>query len=510
MSLDGAESFSLSWIEKYRPRTLDDLAGHNTLTDKMRTWSKHWSGNSTPKMKALILEGEPGVGKTTAALALANERGWEVIELNASDARNLESIRKMATRGAMSRDITDTDGFSEGAKIKRKLILLDEADNLYERGAKTDDGSDLSDKGGKKAIVELVRLTQQPVILIVNNLYGLISGSGASLSFTCEKLKFRRLGPASIMKRLRHICTMENIHFDDEILHAIAERSGGDMRSAVGDLQMVCVGKVRITLKDMSVLGFRDNKENIFNTLDRVFRAGTLKNAKSALMDVDENIDTLMLWFTENITTAMSHPEDIDRGMQYLSKADVFLGRVRRRQNYKLWKYAKDELAAVSISRKHPNRNRSRYQFPSYLKSMSRTKDTRASLKEISHLLGRHTHTSIRTIKNDPIHRFSILVQREPEFAGHLVAEVGLKKEHIKMLSKGAISEKEIRAIIKMAEEYRSQQAAPVIKDATGLMAFDKEEEEPVGTEGETIVEETVPPEEEEGSGPKQTSLFQF
>jgi replication factor C large subunit len=193
--------------------------------------------------------------------------------------------------------------------------------------------------------------------------------------------------------------------------------------------------------------------------------------------------------------------------MQNLSRADVYLGRVRRRQNYKLWKYAKDELAAVSIARKHPNRNRTRYQFPSYLKSMSRTKDRRATLKETSQLLGRFTHTSIRTIKADPINRFGLLVQREPDFATHLIAEVGLKKEHIKMLAKGALSDKDIKKLVQTAEKYRSEQAAPTVIGSTGLMSFHTEEEEPVSEEVPMEVEET-PAEDEEG--PKQTSLFEF
>ncbi|MGA1872314.1 MAG: replication factor C large subunit [Thermoplasmatota archaeon] len=508
---------STSWTEKYRPENLDELIGHNKIADKMRTWARSWEDGSTPKMRALILEGEPGVGKTTAALALAGEMGWDVIELNASDARNLESIRRLATRGAMSRDITDIDGFSRGVDYKQKLILLDEADNLYERGAQTEDGSDMSDRGGKRAIVELVRLTRQPVVLIVNNLYGLISGSGSSLSFTCEKLKFRRLSPASLVKRLRQICEMEGIQYDDEVLAAIADRSSGDMRSAVGDLQMVCAGKTRITMKDLPVLGIRDNKENIFNTMELVFRAGSINDARRALMDVDENIDTLMLWFAENLNVSMSHPEDMDRGMQRLSRSDLYLGRVRRRQNYKLWKYAKDTLATLSTVRKFPNRNRSRYQFPSYLRSMSRTKDTRAMMKEISLLIGRYTHTSIRTIKDDPIHRFRILVSREHGFSANLVANVMLTKEHLKMLSGDALSEKDLRRILKKAEAYRSSQAAPRSIDGHGLMAFNDDEEpdtagevEPKAAEIPDDHDETQKGNEESDKDPKQTSLFEF
>ncbi|MBN1390851.1 MAG: replication factor C large subunit [Candidatus Thermoplasmatota archaeon] len=503
---------AFSWTEKYRPSTLDDLVGHNRVVDQMRNWARKWIGDSMPGSRALILEGEPGIGKTTAAFGLANEMGWGVVELNASDARNLASIRQLATRGAMSRDITDMDGSWGEGGCKKKLILLDEADNLYERGAVSEEGEDLSDKGGKRAIVELVRVTRQPVILIVNNLYGLISGSGASLSFTCEKLKFRRLGPASIVKRLKWICEMEGIAQDEEVLSAIAERASGDMRSAIGDLQMVCAGKTRITMKDMSVLGVRDNKENIFNTLDMVYKASSISEARKALMETDENIDTMVLWFAENLQVSMSHPEDIDRGMQRLSLTDIHLGRVARRQNYKLWKYAKDTLATLSIARRYPNRNRSRYQFPTYLRSMSKTKETRAALKEISLLLGRYTHTSMRTVKEDPFYRFRLLVKRDPGFSANLMVSASLTKEHLKMLSDNTLSEKDLRKIMAAAEDLRSRRSAPMVMDDEGTLAFYAEGED--GTldqdaePGPTVIEteEEVPG----GKDPKQTSLFEF
>jgi len=499
----------LSWTEKYRPRTLDDLAGHNKVAEQLRAWGRSWMAGPVPKKKAIILEGEPGVGKTTAAFALANEMGWEVIELNASDARNLESIRKMATRGAMSRDITDVEGYS-GGEHGRKLILLDEADNLYERGAQSEDGSDLSDRGGKKAIVELVRLTQNPVILVVNDLYGLISGSGASLSYSSEKFKFRRLTPQSVARRLRQICAMECIQFDDEIITALSERSAGDMRSAVGDLQIISAGKKRITLKDMDVLGYRDTKENIFNTMEKVFRAGTLERARTSLRDADESIDSLMLWFSENLTVAMSHPDDINRGMEYLSRADLYLGRVRRRQNYKLWRYAKDLIAALGIARRHPNQNRSRYQFPSYLRSMSKTKESRANLKEASLRLGRATHSSIRTVKDDAIMRYSVLVKREPEFALGLVVNADLEKEHLKILAGDALNDRQVKEIMNRADAIRSERTAPHSLEKGGLMAFQTGSEDN-GEVSQVDSEVKAPDDLAEGeSGPKQTSLFEF
>ena len=499
---DGA---NLSWIEKYRPRRLDHLTGHISVIQQLRSWASAWKDGKPPKKKALILEGDAGVGKTTAAMALANEFGWELIELNASDSRNLESIRKIITRGAMSKDITDVDGFSGRSPMKLKLILLDEADNLYERSASAIEGQDVGDRGGKRAIVELIKLTRHPVILVVNNLYGLTSGAGSSLNFTCEKIRFRKLSPASIAKRLRQICGREGLMYTDDVIMAIAERSGGDMRSAVGDLQIISTGKQRIRVVDLDVLGYRDTKENIFKVLEKVFNARSVRASQAALKDVDVDINTLLLWMAENVPVAMGHPADLDRAYAILSRSDVYLGRVRRRQNYKLWSYAKDTIAALPIAKHFPQRGGGRYNFPSYLKSMSRTKDSRAILKETARELGELTHTSIRYQKEDALHRIGLLCQRDPEFASHLLARSSLGKDHLKLLTRGKLNEKDIRSIIEGAESIRSTFAAPR-EIGGGLASFINEEED----EEPTKVDIAQEPEKNTEKGPHQASLFEF
>ncbi len=501
------EGAYISWTEKYRPGRLDHLTGHINVIRQLRSWASAWKDGKPPKKKALILEGDAGIGKTTAAMALANEFGWDVVELNASDARNLESIRKIVTRGAMSRDITDVDGFSGRSPMKLKMILLDEADNLYERGASVAEGPDVGDRGGKRAIIELIKLTKHPVILIVNNLYGLTSGAGSSLNFTCEKIRFRKLSPASIAKRLRQICESEGVMYTDDVIMAIAERSGGDMRSAVSDLQIISTGKQRIRVVDLDVLGYRDTKENIFKVLEKVFNARSLKASRAALRDMDEDINTLMLWMAENVPVEMGHPADLDRAYAVLSRADVYLGRVRRKQNYKLWSYAKDTIATLPISKHFPQRGGGRYNFPSYLKSMSRTKDSRARLMETARELGKLTHTSIRYQKEDALQRMGLLCLRDPEFASHLLSRTSLGKDHLKLLTRGKLNEKEMRSIIEGAESIRSTSTAPR-EIGGGLASFINEEEEK-----DTVKVDIAPePEEKEEKekAPHQASLFEF
>ena len=151
------------WTEKYRPQRLSDIIGNEKAIASIIKWARQWQNNQPPKQKAVILAGKPGTGKTSTAYALAHDFRWIPIELNASDARNASKIKMVATSGALNETFDDTGQFIPIRKGGRKLIILDEADNLYERTERTGTGSDYSDKGGKKEIVETIKKTNQPI-----------------------------------------------------------------------------------------------------------------------------------------------------------------------------------------------------------------------------------------------------------------------------------------------------------------------------------------------------------
>ena len=119
-----------NWTEKYRPQSLEEIIGNHQALMTMREWGRNWQ-QGKPKKKALVLVGGPGVGKTSAALALAHDMGWEQVELNASDARNERIIKKIALAGGINETFTTEGSFVSSKKGKNKLIILDEADNLY-------------------------------------------------------------------------------------------------------------------------------------------------------------------------------------------------------------------------------------------------------------------------------------------------------------------------------------------------------------------------------------------
>jgi replication factor C large subunit len=124
----------LPLTERLRPTRLDDLIGNARARYELRAWATEWQEGRVPGRRAAVLSGPAGVGKTTAALALAAEFGWTLVEMNASDARNEKAIEQVAGRASVSHTLGDSVG-AKGAR--HALILLDEADCLTGRLTET-------------------------------------------------------------------------------------------------------------------------------------------------------------------------------------------------------------------------------------------------------------------------------------------------------------------------------------------------------------------------------------
>eukprot|EP00033_Pygsuia_biforma_P002024 GCRY01002250.1.p1 GENE.GCRY01002250.1~~GCRY01002250.1.p1 ORF type:complete len:344 (+),score=57.85 GCRY01002250.1:100-1131(+) len=211
---------SAVWVEKYRPKNLNDVAHQEEVVNALKSSIK------TNNLPHLLFYGPPGTGKTTCALAAARELFGvdfkrRVLELNSSDERGINVIR---TKVKVFAQIAASNTTSDGKSCPPyKIIILDEADAMT-----SDAQSSL-----RRIMERYSKVTR--FMLICNYVSKIIE----PIVSRCAKFRFQPLEATTVVARLQHISTAEGCNADRQALEEIERVSGGDMRKAITYLQTV-------------------------------------------------------------------------------------------------------------------------------------------------------------------------------------------------------------------------------------------------------------------------------
>jgi len=204
---------TLPWVEKYRPKTVEDVVHQDQVVRTLR------KSIETGNLPHLLFYGPPGTGKTSTILAIAHQLYGagiheRVLELNASDERGINVIR------------TKVKTFSQLAVSKDppyKIVILDEADMM------TADAQNAL----RRTMEHFSKVTR--FCLICNYVSRIIE----PLASRCAKFRFKPLMLVDVEERLNLICKEEKIELSQQVISDIAQQSGGDLRKAITYLQSI-------------------------------------------------------------------------------------------------------------------------------------------------------------------------------------------------------------------------------------------------------------------------------
>ncbi|MFC1801192.1 replication factor C large subunit [Nanoarchaeota archaeon] len=398
------------WTVKYQPKTLDEIQGQNKSILALKNFVQNFKQQSK---NALTIYGDVGNGKTSSVHALAKELDLELLEINASDLRNEEKINQIVG-GALKQ---------KSLFFKSKLILVDEVDGIFGR----------EDRGGVKAIIELIKTAQYPLILTANNPW---DKKFATLRNYTEMLQFSKLKYTSVAKVLKKICQNENIQYEDLALKTLARRVDGDLRGAIIDLQSLTQDKT-LTEDDLEKLDPRKQTESILNAILRIFKTTDPKISLESADLINENTDELFLWIDENLPREYTQPQDLAKAYEKMSRADIFRRRIRRRQHWRFIIYIKTLLSAgISLSKEEKYRTFTKYQRTQRILKLWKAKQKNLKKQSIASKIAQKTHTSTKQAIQNTLPYFQTIFKKDKDYQKQFIDEFNLSKEEVLWLRK--------------------------------------------------------------------------
>jgi len=321
------------WAERFKPRTLGEVVDNKEALRRFVSWVNSWKAGP-PKNRSVFIYGPPGVGKTSSVEALAKDLGFDLIEVNASDYRTAKRLETI-----LGKAVSQTQTLFG----MRRMILFDELEGI----------SGQEDRGGIEAILRLIKETRSPIVLVATGSLEEWEELLSPLMRVSEVIEFRRISFRDIVQKLKALCQELGVEAEEEVVEAIAEKAGGDLRSATNDLEAFGREKKTLTFEDVYWLSDRDRKGDLSEVLRRIFSAKSFREARDALDASPIRYEELFEWIYENLPYTFDDPHDLAEAMDALSRADIHKSRVEKTQEYRLMKYMFNAMVVeVALSRR--------------------------------------------------------------------------------------------------------------------------------------------------------------
>lgn len=247
------------WIEKYRPKTFNEIKGQDAIVEKVRAFVKQQN------VPHLLFAGPAGVGKSSLSLVTARElfgEHWQhnFIELNASDERGIDVIRTKIKDFARTKAISN---------VPFKIIFLDECDSLTRE----------AQQALRRTMEHYTHSTR--FILSCNYMSKILD----PIQSRCVVFKFKPLLKQNMFEIVDTISKKENVSITPDAKDALYEISNGDCRRLENIMQS-CAAVSKTIDKDLvhSLAAVATPKE--IDEIITLALSGSFVPARKKLLDV--------------------------------------------------------------------------------------------------------------------------------------------------------------------------------------------------------------------------------
>lgn len=200
------------WCEKYRPQTVKDCI----LPERLLQFFQ--AQVDAGELQNMALFGGPGSGKTTAAKAMCNEMGIDVLFINASEQGGIDTLRTMV------RGFASTVSFLDGA---HRCIILDEADYLSPTA-----------QPALRGMIEEFASNCRFILTgnFSNRIIDPIKSRCAVIDFTLKKEE-KMSCVMGFNRRIKDILNKENVVFNPKDVASVIQQYFPDYRKILNELQ---------------------------------------------------------------------------------------------------------------------------------------------------------------------------------------------------------------------------------------------------------------------------------
>jgi replication factor C large subunit len=312
----------MMWSDFYRPAKVQDMVGNEEARSYVAKWLLKWTDGTRP----LMLIGPPGAGKTTIVKALAQQFGYDLIEMNASDTRNRDILTETILPILRNRSLI----------AEKTLLFLDEIDGISGR----------QDLGGIESLVMLIKEPTVPIIMAANSRDSKLR----PLTKICKVVEFNRVHPSLLLLFLNYVLRQQGKDMSIEEKNGIVKGANGDIRSL-------------LNMAQSRVSGYEATRDVSFGidislAITNFFIAPTIEDGRQVLMSIEGGYpdprfaqspeqrrkDILHALFS-SIVSSKLEVREIAGALDVLSKCDLLIGRVSKNRHWNLLRYLHNLLS---------------------------------------------------------------------------------------------------------------------------------------------------------------------